>query len=83
MPNQIINEQGMYTSLQFTGSNGTWVLVGSESSGDSEYSKTEKKWYESSIGKTIDTFRNTKTGERLETTRMKVYKSAESGTIFL
>lgn len=83
MPNKIIDQTGAYLSEYFTGDNGTWRLVGSESSGDTEYSKKPKQWYESTIASTIDEFVNIKTGERIETTRIKVYNKAESGAIFL
>ena len=84
MPNLIIDQSGMYTSTTFTGENGSWSLVGSESSGDSPYSKKKStSWLQTSIANIVDEFLNIKTGERLITTRGKVYKAAESGAIFL
>jgi len=83
MPNQIIDQSGSYTATQFTGSNGTWILVGSQSSGDSEYSRKPINWKQTSVGGTVDEFKNKATGEYMSTTRLKVYQAAEAGSIFL
>lgn len=83
MPNQIIDNDGAYLSTTFSGANGTWLLVGSESSGDSAYSKKPISWMATSVAQTIDEFKNTSSGERMTTTRIKVYKAAQSGAIHL
>jgi len=67
--NNIIKNNGEYMVTQFTGDNGTWNMVCSECIRDSAL---ECK----------DTFKNTKTGERITATRLTVLKQAESGQIY-
>ncbi|WP_316743748.1 hypothetical protein [Pedobacter antarcticus] len=68
--NKIIKQTGEYLSNKFTGENGTWELVATESNNSKAID-------------CIDEFKNIKTGQRLTTSREKVLLMAEAGTIFL
>ena len=83
MANSIIDNTGCYLTNQFKGENGTWILIGSESSGDTGYASKSRKWTENSIASTKDEFKNVDTGELMTTTRIKVYRKAEEGSIHL
>jgi len=81
MPNNIISHQdGSYLSTTFTGSNGGWKLIESESTGDSAYSKYPLDWRLTQVAKTLDTFTNGK-GLYITKTRLEIYKWAEDKKI--
>lgn len=71
MDNQLITPQGEYLHTQFTGSNGTWRLIGSETNPASPKAMD-----------TIDTFTNG-AGQYTTTTRRKVAELYEAKKISL
>lgn len=79
--NNIISENGIYISECFKGDNGTWKLIGSESVGETNYQDRNKIWKYTSVGKTIDKFKNIHTGDYLDIVRVVVYRMAEQGKI--
>lgn len=79
--NDIINQKGEYTLMRFTGENGTWDLIGSEYHQEGDFEKKYNSWLDGSVGKTIDSFLNRKTGKYLSLSRKKVYKYAEDRNI--
>lgn len=66
--NNILKPNGEYITTSFTGANGTWQLVGTESRGNTPM-------------QCKDEFRNISTGKRMTVTRLSVYSMAESGSI--
>lgn len=70
MRNNLIDERGAYKKTSFTGSNGTWNLISSESSGDQK----------GSVMNTIDTFKSDK-GDIKSLSRKEVDALYESGKI--
>ena len=68
--NNIIKANGEYLTNTFTGDNGTWLLVGTES-------KSSKPM------ECKDEFRNVTTGKRITVPRLSVYNMAELGSIKL
>lgn len=80
--NKIISSvDGTYLADKFTGAKGEWKLIGSESTGDSEYSRIPKHWTMTSVGSTLDTFTNGK-GNYITKKRSEIYAWAEAGDIF-
>lgn len=66
----------------FTGSTGTWELIGSESTLDSEYSRIPVPWPMTSIGTTLDTFINRATGKYKTMERREVYQAQNDKKIW-
>lgn len=78
----LITNQGEYIHTTFTGSNGTWRLIGSESVGESVYGDARKPWQQTSLGDTLDTFTNGN-GQYNTIARRKVAELFRDKKIFL
>jgi len=68
--NQIIKHNGEYLTNYFTGTQGTWDIIATESGTGGVMTCT-------------DTFKSRNTGELMPVSREKIYKWAESGAITL
>lgn len=81
MANNIIDNDGCYIKTVFTGQEGAYKLMGSESSGDTSYQDKDEHWKLRSVAKTIDTFKNLKTGAYRSVKRIEIFQLAELGKI--
>lgn len=54
----LFDSKGAYQYMKFTGKNGTWTLVGTEETEDTDFSKRQMDWTDTCIGSCLDTFKN-------------------------
>lgn len=72
MPNEIVTEDGYLLVNTFSGSNGVWVLIGTESTSDKRGSAKE----------CIDEFKNEALGKYKKIVRSDLYDMAEDKKIY-
>lgn len=55
---KLFNSSGSYLYSEFTGKNGKWKLVGTESTEDTDFAQRSLDWTDTCIGSCLDTFKN-------------------------